>query len=184
MSQAIVSPSEFLPFGMYLEAEENAEERHEYVDGRVFAMAGASEAHEIVALNLASAINIHLKGSPCRTFKGDMKLRIEIQGRELVYYPDIMVTCDPGDNLPLFKQRPKLLIEVMSDYKTDHIEKLLAYQQIDTLEEYLVVDQDPEQRRAWLYRRETGWRQENGATEDRITLSCIGFEIELKAVYV
>jgi len=183
LDYATATPTDLLSFREYLEGEKHAEERHEYVDGKVFAMAGASEAHEILALNLASALNFHLKGSPCRAFKGDMKLKVEIQKRDFTYYPDIMVACDPEDRHPYFKERPKVLVEVMSDYRADNVEKLFVYQQIPSLEEYLVIDQNPANHQAWLYRRETGWQQENGAPEGLVKLASLGFETPLDGLY-
>lgn len=168
----------------YLAGEEESEIRHEYVGGRVFAMAGASEPHEIVALNLASALLNHVRGRGCRVFKGDMKVRLFLNQQDLFCYPDIMVVCDPADREPSYKKRPKVLVEIMADYKQDHVEKLFAYQQIESLEEYLIVDQNPDQARAWLYRRETGWQQEDGAPDGKLQLGSLGFETALKELYV
>lgn len=175
--------ADFISFPLYLEGVKHAEQRHEYVDGKVFAMAGASEAHEIIALNLAGGLNLHLKGTPCRPFKGDMKLKLAIQGRDLAYYPDIMVVCDPADKHPFFKESPKVLIDVMNDYKADNLEKLFVYQQILSLEDYLVLDQNPANHQAWLYRRETGWQQENGAPDGIVHLASLDFETPLDALY-
>ena len=183
MSEALAHDTDFISFREYLEGERFSEVRHEYVDGKVFAMAGASEAHELVALALASALYQHSKRGPCRVFKGDMKLKVAVQGRDLAYYPDIMATCDPTDDQPLHKEKPTVLIEVMSDYKADHVEKLFAYQQIPSLQEYLVVEQAGANRRTWLYRRSTGWLQENGAPEGTIELTSIGFRTTLEDVY-
>src|SRR5437867_4042541 len=80
---------EYLTVDAYLEGERHSEVRHEYFDGEVFAMAGASQEHELVALNLAAALHSHLKGKPCRAFKDGMKLRLQAMGRDLFYYPDI-----------------------------------------------------------------------------------------------
>lgn len=184
MSEAIDHMKDFISFREYLEGEAFAEERHEYADGKVFAMAGASEMHEIVAGGLFAPIFMHLKGSPCRAFKGDMKLKVNVQRRELGYYPDIMVGCDPSDDHSLFKEKPKLIVEIMSDYKKDHVEKLFAYQQIPTLDQYLVVSQDSAERRAWLYQRDNEWQQEEGAPGGVITLSSIDFSIGLDELYV
>ncbi|MBL9154689.1 MAG: hypothetical protein JNK37_19575 [Verrucomicrobiales bacterium] len=67
-----------------------------------------------------------------------------------------MVVCDPDDDGPLYKTRPKVLCEVMTDFKKDHLEKLFVNEQIQSQEDSLVVDQNPRQPRAWLYRRENG----------------------------
>jgi Uma2 family endonuclease len=183
MSEAARQLTNWISFAEYLEEEGNAEERHEYIDGKVFQMAGASERHEIVAGNLFVAIHQHLKGSQCRVFKGDMKVKVSLHRRDLVYYPDVMVTCDPADSQPLYKESPKLLIEVMSDYKADHVEKLFAYQQLPSLEQYLVVSQDPNEKQAWLYQRANDWDQEEGAPNGTIQLDSIDFSIALDEVY-
>lgn len=183
MSEVARHLTDWISFAQYLEEEGAAEERHEYIDGKVFEMAGATEAHEIVALNIAAAIHQHLKGKPCRVFKGDMKVKISLHRRDLVYYPDVMVTCDPADSHSLYKESPKLLIEVMSDYKSDHVEKLFAYQQISSLEQYLVVSQDPNEKQAWLYQRASGWDQEEGAPDGRIQLCSIDFSFALDDLY-
>ncbi len=184
MSEAIDHLKEWISFPEYLEREIRMEERHEYVDGKVFAMVGATESHEIVAGNVFADIHRHLKGHPCRVFKGDMKLKIALHRRDLGYYPDIMVTCEENDTDPLFKVSPKLLIEVMSNYRTDHMEKLFAHQQIPSLQDYLVVNQDPDEPKAWLYRRSHQWEQEDGAPDGVIQLRSIDYSIPLKDLYV
>jgi Uma2 family endonuclease len=175
---------DFISVEDYLEGEQIAEERHEYVNGQVFVMAGASEAHEIVAMNLSSAILSHLRGKGWRVFKGGMKVRLHLNEKDLFYYPDIMVVCDPADSEPFYKTRPKLIVEVMTEYKADHVEKLFAYQQIETLEEYLVVDQNPKHQQAWLYRNDRKWSVSNGAPDGTIRLESIDFTHGLKELYV
>jgi Uma2 family endonuclease len=125
--------------------------KHEFVRGEVFAMAGAGEAHVTLGLNVAMALRQHLHGSPCRTFITDMKLRVE--AADAFYYPDVMVTCtaaDAGD--PLVKRHPVLLVEVLSPSTAayDRGDKFVAYRQLPTLREYLLID--PDTRRCDLYR--------------------------------
>ncbi len=168
----------------YLEGEQEAEERQEYAGGQVYAMAGASEAHEVVALNFAAQLLAHLRGKKCRVFKGDMKVRLRLNANDLFYYPDAMVVCDPEDTQNLYKERPKVIVEVMSDYKSDHVEKLFAYQHIDSLEEYLVIHQDSDKMRAWLYRKDQNWAVSEGAPEGMIHLDSIGFCTPLADLYV
>ncbi len=183
MSEALDQLEDWISFSEYLEGEKSAEERHEYVDGKVFAMAGASDDHETVAGALFSEIHQHLKGNPCRVFKGDMKLKIALHRRDLGYYPDVLVTCDPKDTHQQYKEFPKVIIEVMSNYKTDHLEKLFAYQQIPSLDQYVIVNQDPRSKEAWLYQRANGWEQEDGAPNGIIKIASIDFEIPLEEVY-
>lgn len=151
-------PVPYIAEDEYLAGEQLAEIKHEYFDGQVFAMAGASDAHELVSLNLASALLAHLRGKGCRVFKSDMKLRLQFRGKTLHYYPDIMVACDPADAHPLYRERPRLLIEVLSeDWKKDIVEKAATYPRIETLEEYVTIDPNPEAPEIQISRRADGW---------------------------
>ena len=110
----------------YLEAERNAPMRHEYVAGQIFAMAGASDAHNTIAGNFFGRLKSDLRGRPCRVYISDMKVWIE--AAQAFYYPDVVVTCDPEDNGEYSKTRPCLIVEVTSPTTTvmDHREKLQA----------------------------------------------------------
>lgn len=79
----------------YLEGELLSDIRHEYIDGEVYAMVGASAAHNIIVGNLFAALHAHLRGGPCQVFMADMKTHIQWQEGERFYYPDIQVCCDP-----------------------------------------------------------------------------------------
>jgi Uma2 family endonuclease len=126
-------------------------QRHEFIAGDVFAMAGASEAHVTAAGNLYLTLRQHLAGTPCRTFITDMKL--QAQAADAYFYPDVMVTCSAADAAsPTIKREPVLLAEVLSPSTAayDRGDKFAAYRRIATLREYLLVD--PDTRRADLYR--------------------------------
>jgi Uma2 family endonuclease len=98
----------------YLQLEEKAELKHEYIDGEVYAMAEATDAHVTLLLNLAAGWLSHLCGSDGRIYTADMKTRLEEKTR--FFYPDILVTCDPRDReTPLYKRFPGLIVEVLSD---------------------------------------------------------------------
>jgi Uma2 family endonuclease len=135
----------------YLRAEEKADIRHEYVNGHVFAMSGATEAHNVICVNILSSIHSYLRGSQCRAYINDMK--VKIKRAKSYYYPDIMVTCEPFESKSVFKAAPVLIVEVLSPSTTqvDKREKLVAYQKIASLKEYLIVYQD--RQRVDLYRR-------------------------------
>lgn len=90
---ASVQKAERLSPEDYLEGEKQSEFRHEYVAGYVYAMTGASEAHNLIAGNLHAALHAHLRGGSCRVFINDMKVRVA----DAFYYPDLMVCCDPAD---------------------------------------------------------------------------------------
>jgi Uma2 family endonuclease len=157
----------------YLAAEAKAKVRHEYVDGYVFAMSGSTDAHNVICGNIFSFIHRHLRGSSCRAYINDMKVRI--QSARSYYYPDIMVTCEPFDADTVFKRSPVLLIEVLSPSTAskDRREKLIAYQKISELKEYLIVHQKKQQ--VELYRRisETEWELIIQSGDSEITLESL-----------
>lgn len=127
----------------YLEAERNSPIKHEYHDGEVYAMAGASDHHNLITGNLYTLIRPHLRGSPCQTFFADTNVRIETQNR--FYYPDLLVTCDPRDReTRYYKKYPKLIIEILSDTTEafDRGEKFHHDRQLESLEEYVLVNQN------------------------------------------
>lgn len=173
-----ISPEE------YLAGEEVATERHEFLDGYVYAMAGATDEHELVAGLLFSALQTHLRGKGCRVFKGDMKLRLRFLSQEVFYYPDVMVTCDPTDDHRLYKERPKLLVEVMSgNQRLDRIEKYSTYIRLPSLEEYVLIDPSPERMLVLIFRREDGWEPGEAITSGEFTLRSVGLTLSVEQLY-
>ena len=168
----------------YLEGEKVSEVRHEYIGGVVYAMAGASDEHNMLALRLASKLLDHLRGKPCRPFINDMKVRLEVAHEDIFYYPDVMVACDPRDQDRYLKRFPKVVIEVLSETteRTDRREKFLSYTQIETLEEYVLVAQDKME--VTLFRRARNWQPEILRQPDQLlSLASIDFAVPLSAVY-
>lgn len=168
----------------YLAGEETSAVRHEYLDGFVRAMAGEKKQHNEIAGSLYAAIRGHLRGGRCRTFMENVKVFPLSGALNLFYYPDVMVSCDPRDKDDRFCRYPKLLIEVASDSTEakDRGEKLLAYLQSETLEEYVIVAQDrPE---AAMHRRTSGWgREEFHGLDAVLDLRSIGLTLALHEVY-
>jgi len=128
----------------YFAIEETSEIRHEYLDGEVFAMAGASLRHNRIARNLLLSIGGRLRGSPFETFGSDQRLRTP---RGLLTYPDLMVICGPvelsrDDRLDTVLN-PILIVEVLSDSTRDYDrgQKSILYRDIPTLHDYLLVEQ-------------------------------------------
>ncbi len=132
----IPESQQFISVDAYLEGEETSEIRHEYIGGQVYAMSGGSEAHNLICGNLYSAMRHHLRGSPCKVFMADMKLRLNIAEDDIFYYPDLLVTCDPSDNERYFKTQPSVLVEVLSPSteRLDRREKFLSYIALPSLE--------------------------------------------------
>lgn len=124
----------------YLEGEKISPVKHEYVDGEVYAMAGASDNHSRISVNFITALSNHLRDSTCEPFAGDTKVRAAIN---VYYYPDVLVSCEENPESPYFRNAPILIIEVTSP-STENIdkrEKLFAYQRIPSVREYAVIDQ-------------------------------------------
>lgn len=125
----------------YLKLEANSPIKHEYIGGEVYAMAGASDAHVTIALNLAALLRAHLRGSGCRVYISDMKVRFEPLQR--FYYPDLLVTCDTRDQETThYKRFPRLVVEVLSDSTEafDRGDKFADYQTIESLQEYVLIN--------------------------------------------
>lgn len=153
--------------------------KHEFVSGELFAMAGAHEAHVVATMNMGMALRRHLKGSPCRTFTTDMKLRVE--AADAFFYPDVMVTCSAADATdPLVKREPVLVVEVLSPSTAayDRGEKFAAYRQLPSLQEYLVID--PAARRCDLHRKGADglWVLHPGEREQGVTLASVELALD------
>ncbi len=124
----------------YLEAEKINAIKHEFVEGEVYAMAGASDNHNLIAGEFYALLVPHLRGSRCLPFFGDIKVRVT---KSVYYYPDVLVSCEETPEDPYFRNNPILIIEVISPAteRVDRSEKLLYYLQIPELQEYVPIDQ-------------------------------------------
>ena len=138
---ALTQQTPYLTPEEYLKFEEESSSKHEYIDGEVYAMAGASDPHVTIALNLASQLLGHLRGRGCRIYITDMKARIEAKNR--FYYPDVMVTCDLRDRETTnYKRFPCLIVEVLSSSTEafDRGDKFADYQTLESLQEYVLIN--------------------------------------------
>lgn len=131
----------------YLAGEVHASVRHEYVGGRVYAMAGASNARNRIVGNLFGQLWSATRRSHCRTFSSDVRVRVA----DAFYYPDVLVCCEADDGRAQIVQRPCLIIEVLSasTQRIDQREKLAEYRRIETLKQYLLVSQDRQLVESW-----------------------------------
>lgn len=156
----------------YLEGEQRGDIRHEYIAGQVFAMAGASEAHNRIAGNLFFHLRAATRGTPCGVFISDMKARVA--AHESFYYPDVLLTCAPDDADPFFKQAPCLIAEVLSPSTelTDRREKLIAYRALPSLRHYLLIAQDRRSVEHYARDADSGWRYRAYDVEGIIELDC------------
>lgn len=170
----------------YLAGEIRAGVRHEYVAGEVFAMAGASKMHALITLNIATLLRTHLRGKPCRTYVSDMKVRV--QSSSVYYYPDVTVTCSPRDlavDAPVYYvEAPCLIVEVLSDSteRVDRREKLTAYQQLDSLTDYLLIDQDTCEVEHYG-RTASGWQRDILGPGDTLVVPGLQCELTIDQIY-
>jgi Uma2 family endonuclease len=179
------SPLKLLTVEEYLKSEQDGEIRHEYVAGQIYVMAGASEAHNLIAGNIFALLRPHLRGSLCRAFVSDMKVKIKAQQADIFYYPDLLVTCDPNDNKKYFKTNPNLIVEVLSDSTetTGKRKKRMNYQSLDSLQEYILVSQD--RVRVEIYRRDDrgNWIVETLGKNNILQLDSVGLTLTMADIY-
>lgn len=125
----------------YLAGEKISPIKHEYVCGEVYAMAGTSDRHNLIAGSLYAALLTHLRNSSCDPFFGDIKVRV---APDVYYYPDVLVSCEQTPENPYFRNEPILIVEVISPStkEIDRREKLLFYQKMPSVQEYAVVEQE------------------------------------------
>lgn len=168
----------------YLAYEQTADVRHEYVDGELFAMAGASRAHAMIVTNLLAALRDHLRGTPCRVLASDIKVWIETLNR--FYYPDLVVSCsdittEPDDH---FESQPRLIVEVLSDSTaaTDRREKRLAYQTVDSLQDYVLVAQ-AEPLVEVYHRQPDGWIHTTYGAGETVALPSVNLQVAMAVIY-
>lgn len=176
-----ISPEE------YLEAERRAETKSEYLDGRIYAMAGASFAHNAIVGNLVVDLGRQLKGGPCRVLPSDLRLRVPETG--LYTYPDVSVVCgepELADEHRDILLNPTVLIEVLSDSteRYDRGRKAEHYRRIASLQEYVLVAQAEPRVERYRRQSERDWAfSEASALDDGVDLASIGCVLTVRDVY-
>jgi Uma2 family endonuclease len=180
-------PRYYLSPEEYLASERRSEYKSEYVDGVRYAMAGGSERHNLIAGNLITELNIQLRAAPCRVYPSDLKVRVPNSKR--FFYPDVSVVC--GETQSADDERdvvlnPILIVEVLAESTAafDRGKKFQSYQQVESLQEYLLVSQDEFVVEQYL-RQEDGhclYTKINGL-DDAITLPTMKCQLALKEIY-
>jgi Uma2 family endonuclease len=165
----------------YLETEKTSPVKREYVHGRVFALAGASDDHNRIAGNIFAQLWGAANGKGCRIYMSDMKLRTP---SDLFYYPDVMVVCTEDAKDEYVKEKPCLIVEILSPstFGTDRREKAEAYLPIPTLTAYLMVD-SRERRTEAFYKTPEGWRERVWEGEGEVPFGCLDVSLSLDAIY-
>jgi len=175
----LLSPEE------YLEGEELADEKHEYVHGEVYAMAGAEDAHVLVAGNIHYTLKTHLRGSGCRLYASDMRVRINVD--DAYFYPDVMVSCDAEDRKrKTMKQSPVLVVEVLSagTEAYDRGDKFALYRELASLQEYVLVDPHKYHLEIFRLNKQKRWELFSFSGEDAmVDFASVGMQCPLVELY-
>ena len=170
----------------YLRVERQAFEKSELINGRIVAMAGASENHNVISSNVFFEIGIQTKKGDCRAFSSDMRVKAK---KGNYYYPDIVVVCGERkfeDNKKDILLNPKVIVEVLSKSTKlkDRNEKLDSYMSLESLTDYVLIEQDAMRIEHFMKISEKEWKV-NLLTEnaDKLALESINCEVSLDEIY-
>lgn len=177
-----------LSFDDWLAIERTAtDQRSEYVAGEVFAMAGGTEEHNLIVLNVGAELRNQLKGRPCRVYPSDM--RLHIASDDVATYPDVMVICGERrfhDGRRDVVTNPTLIVEVLSDSTEayDRGDKFRHYRNIESLRAYLLLSQYRVQAELFLRQPDGTWSLSSYQDpSESIPLRVIEAELALAEVY-
>jgi Uma2 family endonuclease len=170
----------------YFAFEEHSPDKHEYLAGQIYAMAGATPDHAALAAAVTVEIGVLLKGRSCRVYSSD--LRIGVRESTLVTYPDVSVVCGPNELHPENENNVTnqiVLVEVTSKSteEYDRGEKFAHYRQIPALREYVLVSHT--ERAIEVRRREAdgSWTSHVARAGERAELTSVGCTLDVDAIY-
>lgn len=165
----------------YLRWEEQSAIRHEYVVGHVYAMSGGTKRHNLITLNIASALRGRVRQLGCQVFVTDIKLKV---AEDRYYYPDVAVACGRAADFDETMTQPSLVVEVTSKStrRNDNHEKLDAYKGLPSLRAYLIVDQR-RKHVIQISRSASGDWDRAEITEGDIALDFLGYTLSIDEIY-
>jgi Uma2 family endonuclease len=172
--------TDFISVADYLQSELLRDTRHEYLEGRVYAMAGASKNHQRIITNVVRSFSEHLRNTPCDTYASDIKIRI---GDLAFFYPDVIVTCEDDTENTYYTGQPAIIVEVLSKStrRKDETTKRQLYQTLPSLQEYVLIEQDIVD--IEICRRSQGWLPEHYFMGDEITFAAIDLTLSVNEIY-
>jgi len=176
---ALQHAEHFISVSEYLQGEQLSDIKHEYIDGDVYAMGGASRIHNIISGNVFAEFRQHLENTRCTTFSSDMK----VKASNCFFYPDVMVVCDDDKGDEYFTEAPVIIVEVLSKStrRLDKATKMAIYKTIPSLQEYVLIEQDVID--VEVCRRSGGWVSEHYFLGDDITFESIDITLSCAAIY-
>ncbi|WMP16533.1 Uma2 family endonuclease [Thiothrix lacustris] len=172
---------DYLSVDDYLAGERESEQKYEYVDGKAYAMAGASANHNFIAGNLYALIWNHQRGKSCFPMTSDMLVKTTAKRFR---YPDLMVVCDDDPSQDTYvRESPILIVEVLSGstHRKDKTEKRAEYLALPSLLEYVLIEQDIAE--VVVQRRSEAWRSTYYYPGSTVTLESIGLTVPVEAIY-
>ena len=164
----------------YLDGELLSDIRHEYIEGEVYAMVGAHKYHNQIVMTVSNVFYNHLLGKPCQAYASDMKVKID----QKYFYPDVMVDCS-NEETDYFVEKPSIIVEVLSKStrQRDKTDKRLAYFQISTLKEYVLIEQDFVEIEFWSRDENNYWQQSVYYLGDDIHFQSIDLTVSVEDIY-
>jgi Uma2 family endonuclease len=170
-----------MTFAEYLDFEDRSEIRHEYVAGEVYAMSGETTRHNLLVLNVATALRPASRARGCRVFAEGIKVRV----LDRVYYPDVLVACGSAADVELIVDEPSLVVEVLSPStrSTDRREKLDAYTRMASLRMYVIIDQ--RRKHVLVYTRDASgeWLRDEPSVDGDLVVGFLGLRIPIAEIY-
>jgi Uma2 family endonuclease len=159
-------------------------EKHEYIDGQIYAMSGGSKNHSLIAVRFITLFANHLEGSSCET--GNSDLKVNIAGTNNYTYPDVSVTCDERDKTTTqYITYPCLIVEVLSASTEayDRGGKFRLYRNNPALQDYLLVSSTSVEMD--LYHKDASgqWVILNYQAGDTVELKSINLSFPIEQVY-
>lgn len=174
---AVLAKKNYISEEDYLDIEQNSDIKHEYIDGEMWAMAGAKRNHNEITSTLTRHLGNHLDGSPCSVFISDMKVKVDHN----FFYPDVMIACD--DEHDYYTEKPRIIFEVLSKSteKFDKSFKMTCYKTLPTLQEYVLIEQDKAE--IMVCRRNNSWAAEFFFLGDNVTFESIDLTLSVETIY-
>lgn len=163
----------------YLAGELESAVKHEYIAGEVYAMAGASINHQRLTATLARMIGNRLEGSRCDVLSSDIKVKVD----DCFFYPDILVVCGDVDGQNTYTDVPIFIVEVLSKStrRLDHTLKRRLYQQLPSLQEYVLIEQDFVD--IEVCRRSNHWQSEHYFLGDEVHFAAVDLALSVESIY-
>jgi Uma2 family endonuclease len=171
----------------YLALEREAEYKSEYYDGEIYAMAGASEEHNLIAGNIFASLHSQVRQQGCRAYISDM--RIDMSKKGLYAYPDVVVVCGESEFSDKHKDNLvnlRIIVEVLSKSTEakDRGFKFMCYRKLDSFAEYLLVSQDRPSVEHYVRQSDNRWvMTEVSDPEDSVGLASIPCELKMSDIY-